>query len=132
MKLRAVAPYLLFLIVVGVLHLAVRDPYRIYCEDIEHEFLPMRAYGYQHPWEAFNLDRNQAVAGLDGPGVAVSGTPLWATFIYKVSPDASGVFTVDLLHSDADPGQRSYLFATGSHEGIAISHTGTAQIRVLP
>jgi hypothetical protein len=86
----------------------------------------------QHPWEAFNLDRNQAVAGLDGPGVAVSGAPLWATFIYKVSPDASGVFTVDLLHSDADPGQRSYLFATGSHEGIAISHAGTAQIRVLP
>jgi hypothetical protein len=44
---------LLFVGVTAVLHFSIRDPYRIYCEDIEHEFLPQKAYTYDHPWEAF-------------------------------------------------------------------------------
>jgi hypothetical protein len=69
MKLASAAhlsAFLLFAVLAGALHIAVRDPYRIYCEDIEHEFLPQKAYTYQHPWEAF--------AGRPTPGCSFGST----------------------------------------------------------
>jgi hypothetical protein len=43
----------LFALVTLVLHFRIDDPYRFYCEDLEHSFLARAAYTYQHPWQAF-------------------------------------------------------------------------------
>jgi hypothetical protein len=85
--------------------------------------------GAEH-WSAFNTATGQMVAGRDGPGVATAGRAYLATFIYQASADAAGVFTIDMLHSEADPAQRTFMFPTQSDGRIAIDRAVPAEILV--
>ena len=48
---------------------------------------------------------------MDDPGIS-AGAGYLATFTYRASADARGVFVIDLLHDWSDPAQRTYLFNT--------------------
>jgi hypothetical protein len=83
-------------------------------------------------WMAFNARTSQMVVGLDGDGVAVPAGAYLATFIFRVSPDASGIFAIDLLHDNSDPAQRTFLFPTAPGAKIEIVETQPAVIEVSP
>ncbi len=83
-------------------------------------------------WQAFNMSKSQMVAGMDSEGVATAGAAYLATFTYRVSRDAVGAFSIDLLHDNTDPGQRTFLFPTPSRAKIAVSGTSAARVEVRP
>jgi hypothetical protein len=82
-------------------------------------------------WGAYNIETQQMVAGLDGPGIpARAGTHL-ATLTYRVGADATGSFVVDLYH-DADHAEhRTFLFPTPAHGAVDL-HTVPAVVEVVP
>ena len=55
-----------------------------------------------------------------------------ATFTFRSSPDAAGVFTLGLLHDDQDPAQRTFLFPTPAGAKIEVKSVIPAVIRVKP
>ncbi len=79
-------------------------------------------------WKAFNTSSQQMLAGLDAPGIAVEAGYL-ATFVFRSSPDAAGMFVVELMHDDHDSRQRTFLIPTGPDERIALQST-SARIMV--
>jgi hypothetical protein len=85
-------------------------------------------------WSAFNLQAQQILAGLDGPGIPAEAGAYLATFVYRASADAAGTFDVELLHGEgaALKQARSFLFATPAASRILIGEARAAQIRVLP
>jgi YVTN family beta-propeller protein len=81
-------------------------------------------------WSAFNIGTQQMLAGLDGPGVPAPSGAYLATFVFRASEAAGGLFSVDLLHDERDPQQRTFLFATAPGGRIAIEHSAAATIVV--
>jgi hypothetical protein len=70
------------------------------------------------------------LAGLDAPGVETAPVAYLATLTLRASKDAAGTFTVDLLHDDTDPAQRTFLFPTPAGAKIDILATKPAVITV--
>jgi hypothetical protein len=83
-------------------------------------------------WEAFNVRTQQMLAGLDGAGVQTKAGAYLATFVFRAGDDARGTFTIDLLHDDFDPAQRTFLFPTPPGAKIEIAATRAAAIEVSP
>jgi hypothetical protein len=88
------------------------------------------AFAGHSSWQAFNLATGQLLAGLDTPGVSTTPRAYLATFTYRASADAAGTFTVELLHEDTDPAQRTFLFPTPANGRIRISGATPAVIDV--
>ncbi len=82
-------------------------------------------------WQAFSLQTHQVVVGRDSAGVDVE-QGLLATFTYRVSDDAAGAFTVDVLHDPNDDAQRTFLFPTTPHGRLDIVTDGGLEIEVRP
>ncbi len=82
-------------------------------------------------FEAFNVENGQMLAGLYevGVGAATDADGYLATFTYRATPDAVGVFVVDVLH-DESAGDQTFLIAPLA-EKIAISETKPAVITVI-
>jgi hypothetical protein len=83
-------------------------------------------------WQAFNLDTQQVLAGLDDAGIHTHPHAYLATFTFQASPDAIGEFTINLLHDDGDRTQRTFLFPTPAGAKIAIDSVDPAVIVVEP
>jgi hypothetical protein len=83
-------------------------------------------------WQAFNIQTRQMVAGLDGAGVETQPSAYLTTFVFEASPDAGGTFTIDLLHDDTDPRQRTFLFTTAPGAKIAVQAAQPAVVTVQP
>ncbi len=83
-------------------------------------------------WQAFNIDKHQVVVGTDAAGSPTAARAYLATFTYRVSRDARGSFLVDLLHDNADPAQRTFVFPTPNRAKIEVSGTTPAMITVVP
>jgi hypothetical protein len=83
-------------------------------------------------WRAFNARTGQMLAGLDQPGVATSPGAYLATFTFKASPDAVGTFSVELLHDDRDPAQRTFIFPTHPGAKIELASAAAAQVTIEP
>ncbi len=67
---------------------------------------------------AFNLDSGQvlAVAGAE-PYIAAAGSYL-ATFTFRASADAAGIFAIDLAHDHDDSAGRTFLFGAAGQDVI--------------
>jgi hypothetical protein len=81
-------------------------------------------------WRAFNARTGQMLAGLDTPGIATHPGAYLATFTFKVSDDAAGTFSVELLHDDRDPAQRTFIFPTAPGAKIEVAAASAAVITV--
>ncbi len=81
-------------------------------------------------WTAFNVTTAQMVSGTDAAGVTVPRDTHLATFTYRVADDATGKFSVDLLHDHLDNTARTYLFPTPAHGRIVIAKVNTVTITV--
>jgi hypothetical protein len=81
-------------------------------------------------WRAFNTSTGQMLAGLDTPGVGVAAGAYLATLTLQASKDAAGRFSVDLLHDDTDPAQRTFLFPTPPGAKIEVESTVAAAVTV--
>jgi hypothetical protein len=90
------------------------------------------AYSGFANWQAFNVQTAQMVAGLDDAGVATVTGAYLATFTFTASPDASGAFTIELLHDDQDRSHRTFLFPTAAGAKIAIQSAEPVVIAVEP
>jgi hypothetical protein len=99
-------------------------------EPAQHKGTGGHAFAGLGYWEAYNAETGQMVAGLDAEGVGVPSGTYLATFVYQASSDAAGEFTIDVLHSDKDLAQRTFLFPTPSSGKIAIDATTSAVVRV--
>jgi hypothetical protein len=81
-------------------------------------------------WDAYNVQTHQMMAGLDSAAVATPSKGYLATFTYRVSPDASGTFVVDVLgYQPSKSDQRTFLFGPGGGM-IALQQTHPAVIVV--
>ncbi len=80
-------------------------------------------------FDAYNVGNGQMLAGLDAGSVTAAAHTYLATFTYRVSPDAVGVFVVDVLH-DESAGDQTFLIAPFA-EKIAVSETKPAVITVI-
>jgi hypothetical protein len=89
-----------------------------------------RAFAGQSDWRAFNVHTRQVLAGLDAPGVKTAAGAYLATLTLRGSKDAAGRFTVDLLHDDTDPAQRTFLFPTPAGAKIDVQSTKPAVVTV--
>ena len=84
----------LFVLVTAGLHFRFVDPYRLYCEDIEHNFLPQTVYTYLHPWEAFqgrptpSCNFGSSNYLVDGGTAAV--VPVAAAALSRLAPRTPG------------------------------------------
>jgi hypothetical protein len=83
-------------------------------------------------WRAFNAHTGQMLAGLDQPGIATRPGAYLATFTFRASDDAAGTFSVDLLHDDRDPAQRTFIFPTHPGAKIEVAAAAAAQITIEP
>jgi hypothetical protein len=81
-------------------------------------------------WRAFNTSTGQMLAGLDTPGVGVAAGAYLATLTFQASKDAAGRFSVDLLHDDTDPAQRTFLFPSPPGAKIEVESTVAAVVTV--
>ncbi len=81
------------------------------------------AHGFDHDWTAFNRATGQMVAGVDGPGVATPPDMYLATYVFRVSDDATGAFSIDILDHAVAPDYRTFLFPTTAGARIAIDTT---------
>ncbi len=79
-------------------------------------------------FEAVNVDKAQMLGGLFTRGVPAKGQGYLATYTYRVSPDAAGVFVVDVLYDDANQDQT--FVVSDFVNGIEISTTTPAVITV--
>jgi hypothetical protein len=112
------------------LHLGVRggDQGSLELMDIAVEPRPGQPFNGLGAWQAFNVRTAQMVAGLDSAGVPAEAGAYLATFIYQASKDASGTFTVELLHDDADTTQRTFLFPTPANGRIEVTAAEAATV----
>ncbi len=83
-------------------------------------------------WRAFNLVTGQVMAGLDTPGGPAVADTVLATFTFKASADARGVFLIDLENDPLDPTARTFLFPTAPYARIEIASTSPAVISIEP
>jgi glucose/arabinose dehydrogenase len=84
-------------------------------------------------WAAFNTRVAQMVAGLDGAGVPTPAGGYLATFAYRASDDAAGVFEVNVRFDGANPQPEDRTFLFGTHaRPIAVDHSTPLSIRVGP
>jgi hypothetical protein len=81
-------------------------------------------------WRAFNARTGQMLAGLDEPGIETSPGAYLATFTFKASADAAGTFSVELLHDDRDPAQRTFIFPTHAGAKIEVEFANAALVTV--
>jgi hypothetical protein len=79
-------------------------------------------------WRAFNVHTRQMLAGLDSPGVATRPGAYLATFTFQASPDAAGTFSVELLHDNRDPAQRTFIFPTPPGAKIEVESAAAAVV----
>ncbi len=77
--------------------------------------------GQQGPFDAFNVDKGQMIAGIDGTGIKTPGKAYMATFTYRVSADAVGAFVIDVLH-DQPSGDQTFLVSSYTDQ---VEVTGT-------
>ncbi len=78
-----------------------------------------RGAQYAFPWSAFNLDTAQMIAGRDEAGIPIASSHL-ATFTYRVSDNARGVFAIELMQDPKDGDHRTFLFPTEAHGRIEL------------
>jgi hypothetical protein len=83
-----------------------------------------------YEWHAFNIATQQMVAGRDAAGIATKGGYL-ATFTFKASADAVGVFSIELLHDDTSSAERTFLFPTPANGRIEIRESAAARVEVV-
>jgi hypothetical protein len=81
-------------------------------------------------WRAFNVHTGQMLAGLDSPGVATRPGAYLATFTFRTSDDAAGTFSVELLHDDRDPAQRTFIFPTPPGAKIEVEAANAVLVTV--
>jgi hypothetical protein len=81
-------------------------------------------------WRAFNARTGQMLAGMDSEGVATRPSAYLATFTYQASADAAGTFSIELLHDDRDPAQRTFIFPTPPGAKIQIESTDAAVVTI--
>ncbi len=121
------------------LHLGVFGGHRGELELIDISIHPREGTGRQKAhhvfegtgyWDAYNIVTAQMVAGLDAAGRGVESGGYLATFTYRASKHASGRFAIEVLHDDADPSQRTFLFATPANGENAIDAASPAYITV--
>jgi hypothetical protein len=86
------------------------------------------AFRGEIPFEAFNTSTGQMLSGLDQEGVETWADAYLATFVYRVSEDASGSFVVDIAHDELS-GDQTFLIADFVEE-IVVDRTEPAIIRV--
>ncbi len=79
-------------------------------------------------WSAFNVESSQLLVGMDQPGTAVQPGYL-GTFVYRASRNASGRFSIDVLHGD-DPDLRTFAFPTAPHGRVVISAPNNGMVNV--
>jgi hypothetical protein len=81
-------------------------------------------------WRAFNVSTQQVLAGIDASGVEAPQGAYLATLVFRASEDAAGTFTIDLLHDDSQPAQRTFLFPTPAGAKIQVQETSPAVVTV--
>ncbi len=79
---------------------------------------------------AFNVDKSQVLAGIDGSGVATTDRAYLATYTYGISRNAAGTFVVDLLHAEAEHHQ-TFLIGAEPTDKIEVNRTTPAVITVV-
>jgi hypothetical protein len=67
---------------------------------------------------------------MDSEGVATRPSAYLATFTYQASADAAGTFSIELLHDDRDPAQRTFIFPTPPGAKIQIESTDAAVVTI--
>ncbi len=98
--------------------------------DIAIEDRPDAAFAGRGPLEALNVFSGQLFSGLQGPGIEVAAGAYLATITIRVSDDAAGRFSIDLLHDDHDPQARTFLFATPMAGKIAVDGSTAVTIDI--
>ncbi len=81
-------------------------------------------------WHAFNVERQQMLAGVDDSGVFAPAGAYMATFVFKASRDALGLFGIELRGQQGDPEGRSMLFPTTPHARKAVRDDAHVRVRV--
>ncbi len=78
-------------------------------------------------FESFNVANGQMLAGLFDESVSTKASGYLATFVYSVSPRASGTFVFDVLHDSAIGDQTFFVGAT-DRDKIRIAGTNPAVV----
>ncbi len=67
--------------------------------------------GFAGLFDAYNVEKGQMLAGLDGGSVTTKTNAYLATFTYRASSDAAGTFVVDILRDEA-AGDQTFLISS--------------------
>ncbi len=80
---------------------------------------------------AFNIETAQMLAGTDTGALRKTRRGYLATFTYRASADAAGVFVIDVLH-DETTGNQTFLIGSKHTDQIAVRATVPAIVTVTP
>ncbi len=80
-------------------------------------------------FDAVNVNTSRMLAGLNHGSVATARRSYLATFTYRASKDAVGVYVVDVLHN-ADLGHQTFLVGPRHTDEIAVETTSPAVVTV--
>ncbi len=86
--------------------------------------------GADDTFDAFNIDSGQMLSGLLSGDVATSPNGYLATFTYRASADARGMFVLDVLHDDGG-GSQTFLVGSEHTDKIEVTRTYPAVITVV-